>query len=281
MWSMDQAALADRLRSLQRGPQILVIPNAWDATSARIFEDAGFPAVATSSAGIAYSLGYLDGQRISRSEMLAVVSRIAAVVRVPVSADMEAGYGAGPSDVAETVRQLLAAGAVGMNLEDAWLEGGEVELAEIPSQQERIRAARETAQRAGIPLVLNARTDVYWRGLGDPAGRFEAAVARMNAYLDAGADCAFVPGVRDAKLIAELAQGVRGPLNVLGGPGVPSVTELQALGVARVSLGSGPMRTAMGATRHFARELRLCGTYDRMSDAMSSDGASRLFEPRD
>jgi len=281
MWNMDQAALADRLRSLHRGPQILVIPNAWDAASARIFEDAGFPAVATSSAGIAYSLGYLDGQRISRAEMVAVVSRIAAVVRVPVSADMEAGYGAGPPDVAETVRRLLATGAVGMNLEDAWLEGGRVELAEIPSQQERIRAARETAQRLGVPLVLNARTDVYWRALGDPAGRFEAALARMNAYLDAGADCAFVPGVRDAKLIAELAQGVRGPLNVLGGAGAPSVAELHALGVARVSLGSGPMRTAMGATRQFARELRLFGTYDRMSDAMSSDEASRLFEPRD
>jgi 2-methylisocitrate lyase-like PEP mutase family enzyme len=281
MWNMDQAGLADLLRGLHRGPQILVIPNAWDAASARVFEDAGFSAVATSSAGIAYSLGYLDGQRISRAEMAAVVSRLAAVVRVPVSADMEAGYGASPADVAETVRQVLAAGAVGMNLEDAWLEGGQVKLAEISSQQERIRAAREAAQRAGIPLVLNARTDVYLRGLGDPAGRFEAAVARMNAYLDAGADCAFVPGVRDAKLIAELVQRVRGPLNVLASPGAPSVTELQALGVARVSLGAGPMRAALGATRHLARELRLSGTYDRMSDAMPGDEVSRLFEPRD
>src|ERR1700694_4448389 len=191
-----QAELAREFLALHDGRKTLVLPNAWDVASARIFEEAGFPAVGTSSAGVAYALGYPDGQKISRGEMLAVVHHIAEAVGIPVTADMEAGYGAKPEDVAETAREVLSAGAVGMNLEDTVDDRPDL-LADVSLQKEKIRAVVETSARAGVPLVLNARTDIFLAGIGAPETRLARSVERLNAYRDAGAQCLVAPGGED------------------------------------------------------------------------------------
>jgi 2-methylisocitrate lyase-like PEP mutase family enzyme len=247
---------------MHKGPGILVLPNAWDAASARVLVSCGFGALGTSSAGIAYALGHRDGQRIRAEEMLAAVRRIAGSVRVPVTADIEAGYGPAPEDVAATVREVVDAGAVGLNLEDA---ASDMVLFDLEQQVERVRAATEAAAAAGLPFVINARTDVYLQRPGG-AGAFEESLRRLSAYRDAGATCLFLPGVRDAHTIARMARSLGAPLNVLAGPGLPSVRDLENMGVARLSLGSGPMRAAMGLMRRIASELKETGTYQTLLD---------------
>jgi 2-methylisocitrate lyase-like PEP mutase family enzyme len=260
---MDRTELnrkADVLRSLHDRTRILVLPNAWDAVGARIFEDAGFPAIATTSAGIAWVLGYPDGERIGRDEMAEMVGRICRAASVPVTADMEAGYGPEPADVAATVRAVIAAGAVGLNLEDG-RSGGETGLWDVAVQVERLRAARAAAESAGVRVVINARTDVYLHSVGAESERFDHAVRRANAYREAGADCLFIPGVRDATVIGALAGAINGPINILAGPGTPTIPELHKLGVARVSVGSGPMRAALTLLRRIAEDLRGPGDF--------------------
>jgi 2-methylisocitrate lyase-like PEP mutase family enzyme len=258
-----QREKAERLRSLHRGPRILVLANAWDAISARILEDAGYPAIATTSAGVAAALGYPDGQRISRQEMLEAVARIARAVRVPVTADVEAGYGTTIEGMAETAKAVIASGAVGMNLED--VTGDEASsLVDIPLQVEKIRAIRSVGASLGVPIVLNARTDIYLMGIGDVATRFERTVERLRAYREAGADCLFAPGISDRETIAKLAKAVAAPLNILLSPGCPPLGELEKLGVARASTGSAVMRASLGTLRHIAKELQEKGTYDSL-----------------
>jgi 2-methylisocitrate lyase-like PEP mutase family enzyme len=272
---MQQAEKAARFRVLHQAPPILVLPNAWDAASARVIEQAGFPAVATTSAGIAFSLGYPDGERIGRDEMVAAVHRITAAVEAPVTADMEAGYGQTPEAVAETARAVLAAGAVGMNIEDTWERDGHRTLAETSLQVERIRAACEAGRAAGVPLVLNARTDVLLYHLGD----FDEAVRRLNAYLRAGAACAYPIGVRDPELIARLVRAIEGPVNILAGPGSPAVKDLERLGVQRASYGSALARAALGITRRIAREIAATGANSAFpEDTVPSPEANHLFE---
>jgi 2-methylisocitrate lyase-like PEP mutase family enzyme len=255
------------LRKLHGGPRILVLPNAWDVASARIFESAGFPAIATTSAGVANSLGYPDVQRIRRGEMLAVIERIVKAVAVPVTGDVEAGY----DDPLATALALVDIGAAGMNLEDSLGETGM--LAGIAAQ---VRVIEQI--RAKTDLVINARSDVYLMAVGDPATRFDRIVERLNAYRQAGADCLFAPGIRDAETIGRLARAVEGPLNILATAGTPTVAELERLGVARVSVGSGPMRASMGLTQRIAKELLEQGTYSSFTDgAIQYPDANRLF----
>jgi 2-methylisocitrate lyase-like PEP mutase family enzyme len=250
----EQARKAEEFRKLHHGPKLLFLPNAWDVASARILEEAGHPAIATTSAGISYSLGYADGQNISRDEMLAMVGRIARAVRVPVTADLEAGYGNTAQVVAETVKAAIEAGAVGMNLED--LSGNEENpLMELSRQIEKIRAVRETAAATGVPFVLNARTDVFLAAVGAKETRFERMVERLRAYRDAGADCLFAPGVTDLATIERLVKAVEAPLNILALPSGPPIGELERVGVARVSTGSGIMRAAMGVVQRVAKEM--------------------------
>jgi len=253
---------AERLRELHRGPRPRVLPNAWDVASAVAFATLrGCEAIATSSAAVAASLGYPDGEVVPAEEMLGVVARIAAAVDVPVTADLEAGYG----DPVATARASLEAGAVGMNLEDS----RHGRLIAVEDQVEEIRAVREAA----APLVLNARTDVFLHG----DGGVEEAVERANAYLDAGADCAFTIGVTDGPTIARLAAGIRGPLNVLATPQSPPLAELARMGVARVSVGSQPMRVALAAAVRAARELLEQGTYGALEDVVPSAELARLL----
>ena len=254
-----------------------MLPNAWDVASARIFEEAGFPAIGTSSAGVAFALGYSDGQKMSRGEMLAVVRRITQAVNVPVTADLEAGYGETPDDIAETAREALAAGAVGMNLEDVIPEKPNA-LTDLNLQKEKIRAAVEASARAGVAFVLNARTDVFLAEIGPAETRLARAIERLNAYRDAGAQSLFVPGVKDKETIAQLVSGVSGPLNILATAGTPAISELHKLGVARVSVGSGPMRATLGLLSRMARQLHEEGTFALMTDgAMTYAEVNRLF----
>lgn len=270
------SAKAATLRSLHKGPDTLILANVWDVASARLIESLGFPAVATSSAAIANSLGYRDGERISREQMLEVVSRIASAVNIPVSADMEAGYAETPEQMAETTRQLIAAGAVGLNLEDS--EADWTRLTPLDRQVSKITALRSTALSAGVPLVLNARTDAFWRKGADPATRWADCIQRANAYREAGADCIFVPGLRNAEDIERFLKESPGPLNVIAVAGTPSVAELRRLGVIRVSVGPGPYRAALGLLKKIANELRDRGTYGTIAEnAIPLEEVSRWF----
>ncbi len=287
MPSTSQVQKARELRRRHLAPPILVLPNVWDAAGARVFEATGFPALATTSAGIAASRGYPDGAFIPAAEMIDVIARIAAAVEVPVSADIEHGYGGLVSEIVQVVEGVIAAGAVGLNLEDA-VPGLGGQLEAVGLQAEKIRAIRDLAAATGVPLVLNARTDVFLAGVGEPAGRFDETVARARAYRQAGADCIFVPGVTDAGTIARLVQAIGGPLNVLAAPGCPTAAELEQLGVARVSVGSGPMRATLALLQRIATALAE-GRFDAFTadslpyaemNRLMSDSAQRIARSR-
>jgi 2-methylisocitrate lyase-like PEP mutase family enzyme len=258
-----QAEKAEKLRKLHHGPRILALPNAWDVVSARILEELGFPAIATSSAAVAFSLGYPDGQRISRREMLDAVSRITKAVRVPVTADLESGYGKSPEEIADFTKAMVAAGAVGLNFEDVTGDDQSTHV-ELGLQVKKIRTIRDTAAALGVQVVINARTDIYLMPIGPEATRFERTVERLRAYREAGADCLFVPGLSDRDTIAKLVKTLDAPLNILASLGCPSLDELEKMGVTRVSAGSSAMRAAMGAFQRVARDWLVHGSYDSL-----------------
>ncbi|MEU8909417.1 isocitrate lyase/PEP mutase family protein [Streptomyces mirabilis] len=268
-----ETALAFRALHIPGRP--LVLPNAWDTASARLVEEAGAAAVATTSAGLAWDLGTADGDRLDRDRALGAVARVAAAVRVPVSADIESGYAKDAAGVGDTIRAVLAAGAVGVNIEDALYggegddgegagDGGRGPLRPVAEQAERIAAARAAADAAGVPLFINARIDTVLTG----AGGVEETLERAAAFLAAGADGIFVPGAVDPGTVKSLVAGVEGPLNVLAGPGAPSVAELAALGVARISTGSSIAQAAHAVVRRAARELLSAGTYDSLTGGL-------------
>jgi 2-methylisocitrate lyase-like PEP mutase family enzyme len=284
MASQDQCAKAEAFRRMHDCRRILVLPNAWDAASARIFEDAGFGAVATTSAGVSYTAGYPDGEAIPREDMVTIVRWIAHSVRVPVTADIESGFGTNSREVGETVRMVIDAGAIGINLEDTVHsagQGAERQLYDLPQAVERISAARAAAEASGVPIVINGRTDVFLLGIGENASRLEHAVRRLNAYREAGADCLYPIGYLDAGTIAALVKAINGPVNVIGVPATPSVAELQSLGVARVSTASGPARIAMTATHKLAAELVRNGRFDVFGGGtMTHQAANALITKR-
>ena len=270
---------AEALRTLHIPGQPLLLVNAWDAASAAVIARAGAHAIATTSSGAANNLGYADGQQVTRSQMLATVAPIAAAVDLPVTADMEAGYGDEPDDAAATARGVLEVGAVGLNLEDTSDDGTEP-LLTIDRFVAKIAAVRAVAAETGVPIVLNARTDVFIGSVGDPTTRIDRAVERGLAYLEAGADCVFVPAVSDPGVIAALVEGIGGPVSVLAGPGSPTIAELAALGVARISVGSGAHRSALALARRIADEAYRAGTLETMvADQIPFGEVQALFGP--
>lgn len=273
MSNRDRAASFRELHT--RRP--LVLPNAWDAASARVIELAGASAIATTSAGVSWTFGRGDGQKIRREDMIDVVGRIARTVSLPVSADIEGGYGSGTvEDVADTVRAMVALGVAGINLEDSPGRDGET-LLSAAAHGERIGAAREAARAAGGDLVINARTDVYLFQVGAPDSRFDAAVERARVYRAAGADCIFVPGVIDAATIGALARAIDAPLNVMAMPGAPPVSELVRLGVARISIGPAIAQVALTAVQRAARELLQHGSYDALDGSLPFGEINGMF----
>lgn len=281
-----QIKLALDFRKLHRGG-ILLLPNAWDVASAKLYEVEGFRAVGTTSAGISSALGHADGEQMSLDDNLGVCRRIIEHLAIPVSVDVEAGYGASLDGLTETIAKVIAAGAVGVNLEDSAKAGcggsGSGALLPLSAQAERIAAARRAADRAGVPLVINARTDLFLAG--EPVSRdlLDEAIARGNAYRRAGADCIFVPdmGELGELEIALLVEGIEAPLNLVAGETTPSVQRLDDLGVARLSFGPRPMRAALQFVREMAREWLATGTYARMAanSSLSYDEVNGWFTP--
>ncbi len=268
--NVDLAAKATAFAGLHTPSAPLALANAWDVASARIVEAAGAPAVATTSAGVAWSLGSPDGDALARDRALDLIARVASAVSVPVTADIEGGFGADPAAVGETVTGVLAAGAVGINIEDGSRDPAE--------QVERLAAARAAADAAGVPLYINARLDTYLRGIGDPATRLDETLSRAAAYLRAGASGIFVPGVIDQDTVAELAKGIDAPVNILLGPGAPSVSAFGALGVSRVSLGSWVAEAAYAVVRRAAEELISDGTYGALAHSLPYGDLNNLLK---
>lgn len=261
---------------------IIVLPNAWDPGSAVLMAEAGFPAIATTSAGVAFAQGLPDGQRIGRERMLALAGQIAAAVDVPVTADLEAGYGPRPEDVAATVRGAIQAGLVGCNIEDNSGDASRA-LFELPLAVERIHAGHEAARGSGLDFVLNARVDPYLVRRGQDTENFAEAVQRANAYRAAGADCLFVPGPADLETIARLAREIDGPLNVLGargGQGGLAVADLARVGVKRVSIGGSLSLAVLGFVRQALAEMRERGTFSYATGALSNSEANRIMVSR-
>ncbi|NQV83413.1 MAG: isocitrate lyase/phosphoenolpyruvate mutase family protein [Rhodospirillales bacterium] len=276
MTGQSVKAKAERLLALHAGPEVLVMPNAWDVVSAVILADLGFPAIATTSAGIAFARGYPDGQRIPRTEMIGEIERIARAVEIPVTADLEAGYGDGPEDVAETISLAISVGVVGANIEDSYPDHPDRQYAAADAAL-RIKTARQAADAMGIPFVINARCDNFRPGRERNAALITDAIERLNAYKKAGAECLYTPWVGDADTIARLVQNLDGPLNILAGPKTAAIGELKKLGVRRVTTGGGLYRSCLGHLEKAAHELQDLGTYDYTNGAFSHAAIDTLL----
>ncbi|HVA25674.1 MAG TPA: isocitrate lyase/phosphoenolpyruvate mutase family protein [Chloroflexota bacterium] len=248
----DLASQAAALRGLHRVGEPLLLANVWDVASAKMVEEVGFSAVATSSSAVAHAFGELDTDGMPLEVAFGAVERVAKAVSLPVTADLEAGYQL-PAD--ELVRRVLAAGAVGLNLEDSDHHGSGV-LVDLETQTERIAAVRRAARKAGVDVVINARVDVYVRRVGDAGQQLKEGVRRGRAYLAAGADCVYPITISDEHAIGAFVDGVGGAVNVNMRAGTPPLDVLRRLNVARVSLGGGLFRIAITAAKQAAEALR-------------------------
>lgn len=276
---MDRARQAEMAKSFlarHHAPPVLLLPNAWDALSARLFVAAGFDAVATTSGGVAWALGYPDGEHCPWTEVVAATARIVRSAQVPVTADIETGYGATPFDVAAHVAEIIQAGVVGINLEDG-LHGP---MRSIEDAIARLGAAREAAHREGVPIILNARCDIFHLQHGDESTRFAATVERCKAYLAAGADCVYPFGLRDPATIAKFVKSIEGPVNITGRPGMPDAAVLDRLGVARITIASAPTLVTMSNIQKLAAELRATGGFEMLTTTFRHPDAQKLFQQK-
>jgi 2-methylisocitrate lyase-like PEP mutase family enzyme len=279
MQSIEARDRADVFHRLHEGPQSLLLVNAWDAGSARLLEHAGARAIATTSAGMAWSLGYADGEHVPPCDFLAACARICRAVSVPVSVDIERGFGRSTDDVCTFVRQLIGLGVVGVNIEDGVLPGTDA-LASPGVLCERIAAVRTMVAQAGARLFINARTDTYCVANNDAAARYADTVRRSQLYASAGADGIFVPGM-DLGDVVRFTNAVSLPVNIYAGGGWgPPVHALTRAGVRRISLGCGPMQSVFAALRRIAVEASVRGSYCAMSSSMLSvSELNDLFRP--
>ncbi len=273
----SQVALAQRFHALHRSQRVLLLPNAWDAGSAALFAAQGFEAIATTSGGVAWSLGYADGEQLPFDELLAAVRRIVRVCTVPVTVDFEAGFGNTPEDVRESVRAVIEAGAVGINLEDGIAHAS---LRPVQEAAARIAAARAAAEEIGVPVFVNARVDTWITGAGDnEAARIDDTLQRARAYLAAGADGIYPIALSDPALIATLCAHIDAPVNIGARTGLPPLTELHTLGVARVSTATRLAVLAWSAAHVAAQHLRDSGHFDGLDAHLSYDALQHLFSP--
>ena len=266
---------SQKLRQLVRAPEILVMPGAYDVLSALLFEQLGFRAIQGTSGGIAASLGYLDGEVMSREQFIGISGGFAAAVTVPFNADGERGYG-DEQGVRDTVRALVARGVAGMNLEDGAAKG-RGGLVEESEQLRKIEAVMEIKRELASEFFLNARVDAFHVWPDEPKKALDEAIRRGNAYAEAGSDCIFYLFLHSAEIIGRLAKEVKAPISILAGPQSPSVRELQDLGVARVSYGSSFLKAAIGAVRHLALELQGNGTVTALKDGLQTPEIAALL----
>jgi len=282
LWEFKTRSQKDKaqdFRGLHHGKRILILPNAWDVPSARVFEDEGFPAVATSSAGLMVSLGYPDGEVMGRPEFMSAVERIARVLSVPLSVDIVAGFGKTTKEVVATVKAILKAGGIGINIED--FAHATKKLFPVERNVENVKAIRRLGDAVGVPLVINARTDALRFGTGDDEAKFEEAVRRATAYRDAGADCVYPMGLTEAGSISRFVKELDFPINVMVRKGLPPVSHLERLGVARVSFGPSASYATMGLLKRASKEVLEKGTYQNLVDAVISfDELNSLALPR-
>lgn len=236
---MSQSARAEAFHQLHKGPEVLILPNAWDVASAVIVADAGAKAVATSSAAVAWALGFADGDLLPVDLTCALAAAITKAVDLPLSVDFEGGFTDDLDELSRNITRVIEAGAVGINFEDG---GRDPQL-----HATKIAAARQAAEKAGVPLYINARTDIYLKGLATGDAAEAEAVRRGKLYLAAGASGVFVPGAAEAGLVGRLAAAIPGPLNILAWPGAPDAAALKALGVRRLSAGTGTFNAASAA----------------------------------
>lgn len=263
-----------RLRELVRAPEILVMPGAYDVLSALLFERMGFQAIQGTSGGIAAVLGYADGENMSRDQFVELSGSFAAAVSVPFNADGERGYG-DENGVKDTVRALVARGVAGMNLEDGAAKG-KGGLVEVSEQLRKIRAVMETKRELGSDFFLNVRVDAFHVFTDDPKKALREAIHRGNLYAEAGGDCVFYLSLHAAETIATVVKEVRAPVSILAGPQSPSVRELQDLGVARVSYGSGFTKAAITGAKRLAEEILSKGTCTLLKDALQTPEIAAL-----
>ncbi len=275
MNATEQAAKAESFRAMHRGERPLVMANAWDAITARLFEAEGFAAVATTSGGVSWALGYPDGEAAPWQEVVGQTARIARAVTVPLTADIEAGFGATPEAVGRSITDIIGAGAVGVNLEDSL--PGPVPMRPIEDAAARIRAARAAATAAGVPIVINARIDLFLKNVGDEAGRFDEAIARGRAYLAAGADCLYPISLRDPATIGRLAKALGAPININVRAGWPGVAELAGLGVARITTATALTLVALSAVRDAVRDIRANGRFDAVNPTVGHPEMQQLL----
>lgn len=265
---------AQQFKALHHNGVPLLLPNAWDAGSAAIFAELGYAAIATTSGGVAWSLGYVDGEVLPLTELLAAVRRMVRVVDVPVTVDFEAGFGTTPQQVGESVRALLDTGAVGMNLEDGIAHKT---LRPVEEAAQRIAAARQAADTMGIPAFINARVDNWIVGGVDPQALFDDAVHRAHAYLAAGADGIYPIALGDLAVIERLCAAVDAPINMGARVGLPNTAALQQLGVARISTATRLAMVAYSAARQTAQTLRETGEFSGLDASLGYDALQRLF----
>jgi 2-methylisocitrate lyase-like PEP mutase family enzyme len=272
----EQAERAHTLRALHSGPRILILPNIWDPMGARLLERLGYPAVATASAAVAYSRGVDDGEKLPLETVLRILGDITAAVTVPVTVDLEAGYGRTPADVAETVRRALEGGIAGLNLEDT--NPGDGTLFSVGEQIARIRAVRSAADARRIPLVVNARTDVFLHEGPDPTpDKIREAVTRARAYLHAGADCIYPILLNDLETLRAFRADVGAPVNVYATAGTPSIADLQAAGINRLSLGPGLLKASLTTMKRVAEGLLLGGSYEAFTEGVVTNDEIRKY----
>jgi len=275
MQAPEQRRAANDFRAMHHG-EMLVLPNAWDAISARVFEEVGCRAVATTSAGVSWSLGYPDGERIPWAEFLGATLRMARCLAVPLTVDCESGFSATPEELGERVREIIGTGASGINLEDS-RDHHTHALLPLEDAVERISAARAAADQEGVPIVINARTDFYLPAQSGHAVPFADVVHRCRAYLAAGADCVYPIGLADIHLIRQLTQELRAPVNIMGRPGSPTLAELRAAGVARVSTAVGPALLMAGTLMDAIVKLKETGSCEHFASPFSYPRMQQLF----
>lgn len=276
--SLTQRATAEQFLALHRAQGPFVLANSWDVVTARLFAQEGFRAIGTSSYATAAMLGLRDGEHFPLRYTVDLVRRLVRHVRLPVSADIEAGYAESVAGVVESAKAVLAAGAVGINIEDS-TGNPEEPFYDTASQCAKISAIRAMANDAKIHLVINARTDVFLLP-GDPGGRLSQTIERGQAYVGAGADCVFVPDMGDLDVAAmkQLVDEIGAPINVIAGGSTPSLRELEEIGIARVSLGPRVMRAALGLYKRIAREILDHGTFSKMcTGALSYEETNQLL----
>lgn len=275
MTASEQKTRAQTLRALHTGGKLLVLPNVWDVIGARVLEKTGFPAIATASAAIAESLGYADGENIRFETMLEILSRISKSVSVPVTADIEAGYANTIDELEENIARVIQTGAVGINIEDSLADSS---LRSIQEQCERLAAVRQVADAHDLDLVINARVDTFISSdQSSHAEKIEQTILRAQAYVNAGADCIYPIGPGDRATLDVLRARIAAPLNILALPNALGLTELESLGINRVSFGPQIFHSCLAKFVGIAEELARAGNYARFAEQSLSGADVKKF----